>query len=730
MKVVRLIFWIVLICPHLLSAQNRLVRAGDKQFEKLAFTKAYSNYQKAYQKEEARQEARQEIALKIAETLMKLNNPAQAETWYAKGKDKLQNASPEYKFHYAEALSSNGKYEEAKKWYQLYSEEAGDEERVKLKIKAIENHQAFYKNVDFVTVTGTNFNSPQADFSPAFYDTSLVIVSSRDLQAEEFAWDDSHYLDLYQVSKNGVIIEKFDDKINSKYHEGPAVFFNNGNKIIFTRNNFFENRFGKSSKGVNKLKMFYAEKQTDGSWGEIVPLPFNSDEYSVGHPGINKDGSILYFASDMPGGQGGTDLYKSEWKDGQWQQPVNLGSSINTEGEEMFPFLLNDQELYFASNGHGGLGGLDLLGTKLSQDPEAEVVNLGAPINTKLDDFGMIVNTDGRTGYFSSNRENGQGSDDIYHFASSKPLLISPLVKGVVKDKEKSTPLAGALVVMKDEQGNMVDSAQAREDGSFSFAVLWEKKYTLEARQEEYREDKTSFSTINPKDQTEWETNLALLKDYEFSLVGLISESNTKRPLEGVSVELTDKMTGAKILEAKTNTSGTFRQPIENKKLNDSLSYQIKLRKEGYVGKTTIFEKMLSQPGEISLHEVLDLNLDKINLGNIGRIYFDLGKADIRPDAAKELDKIVEVLKDNPGIKIELGSHSDARGSSAANLALSDKRAKAAASYIISQGIDETRITGTGYGETQLINRCKDGIQCTEAEHEQNRRTEFKVTKL
>ncbi len=733
MKFVQLIFWVILICPYLLSAQNRFVKSGDKQFEKMAFTRALSYYLKAYEKDTSRQE----VALKIAESFMKLNDPVKAESWYAKGIENPRKASAENKFHYAEALSSNGKYEEAKKWYLIYSKEVGDEDRVKHKIKGIENQQAFYKNANFVKIAEVSFNSPQADFSPAFYDTTLVFVSSRDLREDDFAWDDSHYLDLYQVNKNGNIIDKFDDKINSKFHEGPLVFFNRNNKIIFTRNNFLNNKFGKSSKGVNKLKMFYAEKQPDGNWGELIPLPFNSDEYSVGHPAISIDGSVLYFASDMPGGQGGTDLYKSEFKDGQWQKPVNLGSHINTEGEEMFPFLLNDQELYFASNGHEGLGGLDLQGVNLGKGPDAEIVNLGAPINTKLDDFGMIINQDGRSGYFSSNRENGTGNDDIYQFTATKSLLISPMVKGIVKDKQDGTAIARANVSLSDEKGKTVATVLTEKDGSFSFPVELQRNYTLVARQEKYFDEKTSFSTVSTQERTEWESSILLLKDYGFSLVGLISENHSKAPIKDVKIEVIDNMTGEKVMEGVTDGSGTFRYPITNKKLNDRISYQIKLSKEGYLGKSAVFNDKLAQPGEISLHKVLNINLDKIDVGtDIGKlidvqpIYFDLGKSTIRPDAALELDKIVKIMRENPSIQIELGSHTDARGSAASNMSLSDKRAKASAKYVISKGVNENRIIGKGYGESLIINRCADGIKCSEPEHQENRRTEFKITKL
>ncbi|MEO0331949.1 MAG: OmpA family protein, partial [Bacteroidota bacterium] len=465
------------------------------------------------------------------------------------------------------------------------------------------------------------------------------------------------------------------------------------------------------------------------------------------HPAIDQD-TALYFVSDMPGGFGGTDLYRSNYRDGQWQVPVNLGENINTEGDEMFPFLREAQvqqlkELYFASNGHQGLGGLDVFGINISQGTDGHITNLGYPINTSMDDFSLIVGANDQTkkgevtsGYFASNREEGTGSDDIYHFTSLKPLLDQPMVKGVVVDEQNETPIPGAKVILQDEQQNQIASTVADDQGNYSFIVELDEQYEVIAQQSDYLADKTQFSTTE-EEKIAWEANVLLRKNHSFSLFGLIAESSTGEPIDGVQVVLTDNMIGKPVLDITTDTKGTFSHSMENKELNDRISYQIRLSKEGYLSKTVTFNSQLTEPGQIDLHEVLNVRLDKIDIGtdigeliDIQPIYFDLGKYAIRSDAAQELDKIVEIMKENPSLEIELGSHTDARGSASSNLRLSDKRAKASADYIVTQGISQNRIAGKGYGESTLINRCADGVSCSEEEHQLNRRTEFKVTKF
>ncbi|MEL7001335.1 MAG: OmpA family protein [Bacteroidota bacterium] len=718
----------ILLCGTLVAvSQSKLVKKGDKSFKNLSFIEALENYQSAL----ARDTSNPKLKLKIADSYRMLNNPEQAEKWYAQAEESA--FSPIDKLHYAEALSSNGNYEEAKKWYQEYKKERAKDERAEVKIASIENQQIYFKNSSLTTVSEVDFNSTSSDFSPAFYGENLVFPSARDKKERTFDWDKSKYLELFVKTDNGV--SKFLDEFNTKYHEGPLVFYDNDTKVIFTRNNYSNNKVRKSSDGINKLKLYYSEKTADG-WSEVESLPFNSDEYSVGHPAISSDGKTLYFVSDMPGSIGGTDIYKSEYTAGKWQKPVNLGEIINTEGNEMFPYLLNDHELYFASNGHGGLGGLDMFGIDLLKGENGDLINLGAPINTGLDDFGMILNKSGLSGYFSSNRMGGTGNDDIYSFKTKRAFLLNLIVKGIATDENSGAIIPGATVRLTDNSGNILSSITADEKGRYSFPIEFDQDYTIKAVKEEYFEGTHSFSTKNSGDKTEYEEDVTLVKDYGFSLYGLITDHKTEAPLTDVQVKIIDNITGKTVLEKETPASGDFRSPIIDKKLNDRISYQVQLSKQGYLGKTVTYNATLDSPGEIRLDEKLNISLDKIDVGtDIGKlieinpIYFDLNKSNIRPDAAAELNKIVKVMNENPTLEIELGSHTDSRGSDAYNLSLSDRRAKSSAAYIVSQGIDKSRITGKGYGESLIINQCTNGVRCSKEDHQLNRRTEFKITK-
>ena len=729
MKIVFHCLFLVFATGTAAWAQSSLIKAGDRQYEDLAFKDALSYYQKAHRKDTTNAA----VKLKIAESYRKLNDPANAEGWYAQVVDDTV-AHAEHWLYYAEALSSNGKYDLAKQWYERYSQKTGQERRATHRIRGIEELKSFLRNEQFVSVNEVEFNAPESDFSPAFYGDQLVFASAREGKGN-FAWDHSNYLDLYRVSSDGGSVEKLEEGVNGKYHEGSATFYDNETKVIFTRSNYQKNKIGKSREGVNTLELFYSEKKDDDTWSTPERLPFNSAEFSTGHPTMSSD-TTLYFASDRPGGFGGTDLYRCARQNGAWGEPVNLGKNINTEGNEMFPFLYDDEQLYFASNGHEGLGGLDVFGVDLSSD-HPRITNLGSPINTSADDFGLIVKLDGQHGYFTSNREGGSGNDDIYTFASLKPLLDQFTVRGVITDQKEGTPLFAARVTLLDQDGKTVTAMPTDNQGNYSFVVEPDQQYRIKVVSEDYFDKETSLATVAAKEQTTWQADLALLKDYGFSLFGQITENQSSEPISDVQVTLIDNMTGETVLETTTSAQGSFRYGMEGKKLNDRISYQIKLAKEGYLGKSATFNSALDKPGEINLHDVLNVGLDKIDIGtdigaliDIQPIYFDLGKYAIRPDAAQELNKIVSTMQENPTLEIELGSHTDARGSASSNLRLSDQRAKASADYIVSQGIDRLRITGKGYGETTILNRCADGVKCSEDEHQQNRRTEFTITKF
>ena len=707
---------------------------GDKYFDRLAFSPALNSYLIAHKNNQENDS----LKLKIAESYRLLNDPENACTWYGEALSANANVDAKYYIHYGDVLTSVGKYDEAKAWYQKYNAINPDDVRTKEKIKGLENRDNFYKNKAEVSIKKSDFNSEYSDFSPAYFGDELLFISARPGKkhiATEFKWDGSNFLDIYQVTDSGSV-KLFKKEINGKYHEGPLVIYDEGRKMIFTRDNYEKGKLRTSKDGTTKLNLYFTERDSiSDQWGEIQSLPFNNDEYSVGHPAISSDGLTLYFISDMPGGYGKTDIYKSEMKNGNWSEPINLGKPVNTEGDEMFPFLKNNSELFFASNGHQGLGGLDIYVYDLAQN--SKVVNLGAPINSNLDDFGLIIDNENHSGYFSSNREGAKNNDDIYSFTAKSSFLINYLASGTVYDNMSKAPLGNVLVKLYDDKTNLIDSVYSNETGEYSFVVNTSQKYLIKAKKEDYFPSELSFETTEEEGREEWKNDLYLNSDLSFQLVGEVVMRGTDESVPGVEVKIKDNFSGKEVFTGTTGKDGGFVYEINDKKINDKISYQIHLHKDDYLTKSVAMNNSLKKPGPIYLKEYVDLSIDKIEVGSdIGKlidikpIFFDLGKSNIRKDAALELDKVVKIMKENPKLQIELGAHTDSRGSATSNEILSDKRAKASAAYIISQGIDKSRISGKGYGESRLINECSDGVKCSEAQHQENRRTEFKVIKL
>lgn len=417
------------------NAQRARLRKANVEFEKFHYKTAIKLYE-AYL---ARNPGKKEAQEKLAHSYRKINDSKNAEKWYGVVVNH-PNTKPSNKLFYAQSLAMNGRYEESRKWYKTYAKEVGHDERGHVFDKTYQDMTPFYEDASKYEVRLAPFNSKKADFSPMFYRHGIVFCSSREpnkkkrrVKGEKHNWSGDRFLDLYYTRGGVTSPEPFHQDINSRYHEGPVAFYNGENSIVFTRNNYHKGKFKKSKEGINKLKLYLATIVSD-KFAEITEFPYNDDEYSVGHPTLSSDGSTLYFVSDMPGSLGGTDIFKSVRQNGSWGPPQNLGSEINTKGNEMFPFLDADNNLYFASNGHGGLGGLDVFLARNIKGNFAVPENLGTPINSSKDDFGFIIDTDKNEGYFSSNREGGVGDDDIYHF-KLHPCRLAVVVVDSVTNK-------------------------------------------------------------------------------------------------------------------------------------------------------------------------------------------------------------------------------------------------------------------------------------------------------
>lgn len=435
-----------------LSSQSitlNVLKKADAAFEQFSYFKALEYYKLALVSEKNNSYITSQIAL----SYKNLNEPDSAEVWFKKAID-LGEKDPEFNFFLAEALLSNQKREEAKYWYQEYDKLVGDDKRSAKKLEAIENFDQFFAKKDQVQIKPISDNSRGLDFSPAFYKDGLLFVSSRPKSGwvtQEFNWDESSFLDLYYFTNADSSATYLEDGLNTKYHEGPVVEYNNRKSIAYTRNNYDGRKLIKDQKGVTNLKLYFAEWDGENEkWKDEKPFQYNSDEYSVGSPAISQDGSVLIFSSNMPGGLGASDLYISHKSGEGWSTPENLGAQVNSKGRDGFPFLF-DGLLYFSSEGREGLGGLDMYQIEFDgKRVEGEAENLGSPLNSNKDDFGLIRS--GASGYFASNR-NKATSDDIYRFYLNEPEMV--LVYGDVYDIDSNTPLPLSDIFLEDESGEL-----------------------------------------------------------------------------------------------------------------------------------------------------------------------------------------------------------------------------------------------------------------------------------
>ncbi len=589
------------------------------------------------------------------------------------------------------------------------------------------------------TITHLNINTNDADFSPIYFRDQIVFASSRaTVQPVKRVWIQNNlpFFDLYQAYKDqdGQLtkVKAFEkpacftpNKLNRKWNDGPASFNRSCDYMAFTQNQM-------EIDGVKRLRIVTSELVND-RWSEPKGLYFDNVSFNAGHPALSPDGNTMYFASDMPGGLGGVDIYKSTRRtDGTWSTPVNAGPSVNSPNNDMFPFVHEDNLLFFASDRPGGKGGMDIYVGFITGGISL-VERLESPINTEADDFGFILSDDQKSGYFSSNREGGKGNDDIYYFVNNKKFTSSGRVSGIVTD-QFGAPLSETKIDLVNANGIVTGTTITASDGSYSFDIDPKGTYTLKAARTSYMPRTESVKGAG--DGVEVTKNISLEKEASMSLFGKLTEKTSGEPIKNAKVTLIDNLSGKQEIFT-TDENGTFLKALSDKKLRDRVSYQIKMEAQGYLSNSITYNKLLDRDGQYDVHAEAELKLKLISAGiskledfiDVKPIFFDIGKSDIRPDAAKELDKIVQVMNDNPTIEVELGAHTDSRGDAAKNLTLSQERATSSANYIKARITNPDRIFGKGYGETQLKNRCSDGVQCSEQEHSANRRTEFKIVK-
>ena len=617
-----LILLLIIGNSFMASAQNSKQKRADRLYNDLAYVEAVEVYKELIDKDFNTDYNKQQIA----ESYSKLRRPEDAVVYYADVVEQ-ENVSPEFYFKYAQALRGVKRYDESRTWLKKYQESGGNSAAVN---EMLSNDMSKSKLKDDYTLEKAKFNSDFSDFGAYEKNGITYLISARNdgmsKSKKIYSWNGEPFLDVYQVKDD--MVTPLEGDVNSVLHDGPISISNDGKYMYFTRNNYLNNKEGKrDKKATNNLKIYRATNQ-NGSWKDVVELPFNNNSYSVGHPGLSPDDKTLYFASDMPGGKGGTDLYKVEITgDNTYGSPVNLGDKINTILDEAFPFITADNELYFSSNGHLGLGLMDVYKTDLA-NTDGEIVNLGAPVNSSKDDFAYFQKADVNTGWVSSNRDGI--NDDVYGFNLLKPLVL----KGTVTDDVNGQPIPNATLRLMDGNENQVAFLETDENGKYETPISRDTKYPFEAKHIEYSEKSGEISSfdLGTKEELIYDIELSPIPDVEY-------------------------------------------------------------------------------------------------LAEINNIYFDFDKSNIRQDAAKELDKLVELMTNKyPELVIEIGSHTDFRGSDQYNEALAKRRADATYKYLVEHGIAPERIVAhKGYGEKQPAVDCDN---CNAQQHQLNRRSMFKVVKM
>ena len=700
--------------------------------------KAYSNfgYPEVVDRLDALQSLSAEAKRELADSYMRAANFTKAELLYSAIYN-TADEQPEDLLHYAQCLKSRGKYNNAISVLERYIQKNPQDRRAQLHLKNNRYFEDLVKDMGQFKLKTLKINSTHQDSGPAFCNDQLIFTSSaHDINFAYRTWNGNNlpFLDLYRAGVDSVLEinnAKPFGKINKKYHEGPASFNSDGNCMILTRVNYKK----PDTNGIRNLELVEVYKR-QLRWDSIVPFHINSSAYSVGHGVLSADSKTLVFTSDMPGGFGQTDLYMCVRKaDKTWGEAINLGPEINTEGREMFPYINSQGIFFFSSDGHAGLGGLDIFAVPFEKRKQSKIKNLGTPVNSRGDDHGIILNASNTKGFISSNREGGSGDDDIYGLTVLKPLRFEKRLTVIVKDS-KGMPLSHTIVQLKNNAGALT-TYTTDATGQIVYIADEIPPLIISASKTDYLDLEKPY-TFNSEDD-EAQLHITLENNPGYSLLAVIKNVKDQTALENVKIKIQLQkpiMTDS----ALTANDGKYQKALPIMKPGDSLVLLIKLEKNGYLTKETALRIKLKNPGVINLNEYLNTDLGKIEVGldiakmiDIKPIYFDLGKFNIRKDAQIELDKIVKIMNDYPKMYIELGSHTDCRSSAASNLSLSDKRANASANYIKSNIQNPERITGKGYGESRLKNSCAcEGAiksKCSEAEHQENRRTEFIILK-
>jgi len=639
-------------------------------------------------------------------------------------------------------------------------------------LAAQNNPTVFQAKGELKVTNAAAINTENLDFAPSFYEDGIVYVTSNRKGGRIDATTGEAFFELYYAELDSIGLpqnpENFSVVINSRLHEGPVSFSKTGRRIYFTRNSDDERR---STTDTTTIHMkIYEAVQGKSDWENVQELPFNNEEYDCMHPALSVEGDRLYFASNMPGGYGGMDIYMVEKRNGKWLDPVNMGKDINTPEDEAFPFMHDSGVLFFSSKGHGSFGGFDIFKIDLMKPKEKELVRLEEPFNSSSDDIGFILNSESTMGFFTSDRTGGVGRDDIYLFevpAGIKDVESYHTMNSILEVYDASTnrTIASATVRVftrsafgASEGMDLYDAElMPADDGSGKFVMVprrkdaealdqprqftnvkgeaeiqlrSEKEYIFLVSKSGYRTEEMHYSTIG-KSKPE-RIPITLEPDNCLEMRGIVVDAESNR-IPYATVRIKSGCDGGE-LTVRTNLRGYFVEclPI-------GCEFTIIGMKEGYEpGQKTLSTVRVRGSRSVSTEiriKALDSEAapEHISAGSIivmENIYYDFDEYTVRPSAARELDELARVMKFYPSMDVELISHTDSRGSRDYNFTLSYQRAESAKQYLVNQGIAANRIKTFGYGEAQIRNHCKDGVECTEEGHAFNRRTEAKILRI
>ena len=751
-------------------AQKDAKLRADKAYNQLSYLKAADLYQ------QLGESGLDDMAkIRLANSYRLNGDTESAEYWYAQAVK--EDTAPETILHYAQVLQSNNKCETALDWYNQYRT-LMDAEHLMPRAAITDCANLIFLPKQQIAVTNVQtINSAHLDYSPVPYKGGVVFTSTRGKGEGgiEDTWTKDNFSDLFFAKK--IVNQSFTEvkpltgNINGDFHDGTATFNKLGTVMYFSRNN----EKGKNINNIIDLKI-YSATLNNKKWGNVIELPFNDDEFATCHPTLSADGNTLYFASNRLGGFGGMDLYKSTRSGSYWSVPENLGKEVNTAGNEIFPFIDQTGMLYFASDGLSGVGGLDIYQTNLSNGNWMAPENLGEPINSSKDDFGYSKLQNGEEGYFTSNRAGGVGSDDIYYWSgnltpkSNRQNIIMvveegsndrisdatvTIVEGIYKNKnniplgkqvkngeiEPTQPWAQPISFLTDVKGKV--QPEVRQG----------KTYTILIEKQGYTAVKKVVNSYDLMRKPEW--IIPLKKRKGLALNGSVIQETYNRMIPNVEVTLFNFCTG-EYENTTTDDEGNFEFFLEC-----NCDYELVAKKERFQDHKKKYSTLgMDCQTDKPINAILYLDIvqetvpspkpvinsvptsapivnvkptETLKVGQVitlDNVYYDFNKATIRGDASEALDHIVDLLATYPSMEIELYAHTDSRGNDDYNSTLSQRRAEAAVQYIIDRGISHYRLIGKGFGEAQLKNDCADGIDCEEWQHQQNRRTEVKITEL